>query len=63
MTIACDNAAPPIVLQAPQKRALVHVDLVPARRNYMVTATFPDGEKTVEVFADLPLAEPAEFIR
>ena len=70
--IALKNAAIHIKLEGasepsftflpPQKRARVHVDLLPARHHYTVTVTFDGIAKQVEIFADLPLAEQAEFI-
>jgi hypothetical protein len=53
---------PSFTLLPPQRRAKLHVDLVPARQHYTVTATFGGITKQIEIFADLPLAERAEFI-
>jgi hypothetical protein len=53
---------PSFVSLPPQRRAKLHVDLLPARQHYTVTATFDGITKQVEIFADLPLAERAEFI-
>jgi hypothetical protein len=38
------------------------VDLLPARQHYTVTATFDGLTRQIEIFADVPLAERAEFI-
>jgi hypothetical protein len=61
--IACQSAIVPCrSLPAPQAQAKLHVQLRPPRRYYTITATFDDNsKKQVEVFADLPLAEIAEF--
>ena len=53
---------PSHTLLPPQRRAKLHVDLLPARQHYTVTATFDGVTRQVEIFADLPLAERAEFI-
>ena len=53
---------PSFTLLPPQPSAELHVDLLPARQHYTVTATFDGITKQVEIFADLPLAERAEFI-
>jgi len=49
-------------LLPPQRRAKLHVDLLPARQHYTVTAIFNGLTRQIEIFADVPLAEPAEFI-
>jgi len=53
---------PSFTLLPPQRRAQLHVDLLPARQHYTVTATFDGITRQIETFADLPLAERAEFI-
>jgi len=53
---------PSFRLLPPQRRAQLHVGLLPARQHYTVTATFDGLTRQVETFADLPLAERAEFI-
>src|SRR5262249_30278990 len=56
------TSEPSFTLLPPHRRASAHVDLLPARHHYTVTVTFDGIAKQVEMFADLPLAEQAEFI-
>jgi hypothetical protein len=45
----------------PSTRAMIYVPL-PAQRYFVVSATFGALAKSREIFAELPLAEPMEFI-